>query len=96
MTDAGARLAIRYTATGETADRNLYMNLSGKCLNEEYNTDGSMKDYGTKDHRELCLVQFGPMVIGCARANLHEDQRNQEAAYADDETIPNLDFAKKS
>jgi hypothetical protein len=102
MTDAGARLAIKYTAIGEEADRNLYMDLSGKCLNEEYNTDGSVKDGGPKDHRELCLVQFGPMVIGCARANLHEKQRNQAAAYANDsttptaeETIPNFDFAKK-
>jgi hypothetical protein len=95
MTDAGARLAIKYTAIGEKDDRNLYMNLSGQCLNEEYNTDGSLKDDGPKDHRELCLVQFGPMVIGCARANLHEKQRKQEAAYADDSTIPNLDFAKK-
>jgi hypothetical protein len=95
MTDAGARLAIKYTATGETADRNLYMNLSGQCLNEEYNTDGSIKDGGLPDHKELCLLQFGPMVIGCARANLHKNQRNQEATFADDETMTNVDFANK-
>lgn len=64
-------------------------------MNEEYNSDGSLKDDGPNDPREMCLVEFGSMVIGCARANMHEKQRKQQDSYADSDNLDNLDYAKK-
>ena len=51
------------------------MNLDGKCLNQEYSNHGHRLE--DPEPRYLCLMQWGDLVVGCAKANLPEEYRDQ-------------------
>ena len=76
-----AEIALNFNAHHDlTGDKRLALNLVSGCLDQEYTKNAIRTD--TKSHH-MCLVQFGDLFIGCAKANLPEQYRDQELRMAD-------------
>jgi hypothetical protein len=78
--EGNARLSLNFNAhQDQTGSHVLSMDLTSGCMDQEY-TKNAIKTDGKPRH--LCLVQFGDLFVGCAKANLPEEYRDQELKMA--------------